>query len=99
MRGHMKKHHTRRPASFEVKRKKSIEWKKAIQHEFKDISLPATSLRGMRNREGWTQTQLAEKIGVNQANLSKMETGKRAIGKIIAKRLAIVFETDYRLFL
>ena len=56
-------------------------------------------LRGLRGREDLTQAKFAKKIGVTQANLSKMENGKRPIGKIIAKRIEKVFGTNYRYFL
>lgn len=56
-------------------------------------------LRGTRHREGLTQTQMAKKINVTQADLSKMENGKRPIGKIIAKRIEKVFGVNYRYFL
>jgi transcriptional regulator with XRE-family HTH domain len=52
-------------------------------------------LNGLRLREGWTPTELAEKINVDQANVSKMEHGKRPIGKGIAKKLTAIFHTDY----
>src|SRR5271155_5139 len=44
-------------------------------------------LRGTRHREGLTQADMAKKIGVTQADLSKMESGKRPIGKILARRI------------
>lgn len=56
-------------------------------------------LKGLRGRENLTQAVFAKKINVTQANLSKMENGKRPIGKIIAKRIEKVFGTDYRYFL
>jgi DNA-binding XRE family transcriptional regulator len=56
-------------------------------------------LRGTRHREGLTQAEMAKKIRVTQADLSKMESGKRPIGKIIAKRIAKLFDVDYRYFL
>ncbi|HSW71057.1 MAG TPA: helix-turn-helix transcriptional regulator [Gammaproteobacteria bacterium] len=56
-------------------------------------------LKGLRLREGLSQLAFAKKISVTQANLSAMETGKRPIGKIIAKRIEKVFGTDYRYFL
>ncbi len=59
----------------------------------------AVMLRGLRNREGMTQAELGMVLGINQANISKMELGKRSIGKTIAKRIAKLFKTDYRLFL
>ena len=56
-------------------------------------------LKGTRIREGLNQKQFAEKIGVSQADLSKMENGKRAIGKIVAQRISKLFKVDYRYFL
>lgn len=56
-------------------------------------------LAGSRMKEGLTQKQLGEMIGVSQYNISKMERGHRPIGKNIAQRLAKIFKADYRLFL
>ena len=56
-------------------------------------------LRGTRHREGLTQAEMAKKIHVTQADLSKMESGKRPIGKIIAKRIEKIFGVNYRYFL
>jgi len=56
-------------------------------------------LRGTRHREGLTQEKMARKINVLQADLSKMENGKRPIGKIIAKRIEKIFGVNYRYFL
>ncbi len=56
-------------------------------------------LRGTRHREGLTQVEMAKKIHVSQADLSKMESGKRPIGKIIAKRIEKIFGVNYRYFL
>lgn len=56
-------------------------------------------LRGVRYREGLTQLEMAKKINITQADLSKMESGKRPIGKIIAKRIEKIFGVNYRYFL
>ena len=56
-------------------------------------------LRGTRYREGLTQSEMAKRLKVTQADLSKMESGKRPIGKIIAKRIEKEFGTHYRYFL
>ena len=70
---------------------------------FKDLekkyTLAGAALKGARLREGLTQMELAQKINVTQGDLSKMESGKRPIGKTIAKRLAKVLKFDYRVFL
>ena len=59
----------------------------------------AALLRGLRIRENLSQAAFAEKLDITQPELSKMETGKRPIGRQMAKRLESVFKTDYRLFL
>lgn len=60
---------------------------------------PGALLKGLRYRENLNQTDFAIKIGVTQSDLSKMENGKRPIGKTIAKRIAEMFDVDYRSFL
>jgi plasmid maintenance system antidote protein VapI len=60
---------------------------------------PGDILRGARHREGLTQARLAVLIGVKPIHISEMEKGKRAIGKDMAKRLAQVLHTSYRVFL
>lgn len=56
-------------------------------------------LRGLRARENLSQVEFAKRIKVTQANLSKMENGKRSIGKIIAKRIAKAFDVNYKYFI
>ena len=56
-------------------------------------------LRGVRARENLNQVDFAHMIGVSQANLSKMEHGKRVIGKQIAKRIEEIFNVHYKYFL
>ena len=56
-------------------------------------------LQGARDCEGLTQTELAEKIGIKPHHISEMENSKRAIGKNMAKRLARVLNTGYKVFL
>lgn len=57
------------------------------------------SIRGLRYREGLTQKQLAEKMGISVHNLSHMENGRRPVGKDMAKRFAKALSTDWRLLL
>ena len=56
-------------------------------------------LQGIRYRDGLTQVQMAEALGVTQSDISQMETGKRKIGRTIAKRIQKKFGTHYRSFL
>ncbi|KTC71406.1 helix-turn-helix protein [Legionella birminghamensis] len=60
---------------------------------------PGMLLKGLRYREGLSQIDFAKKLNVSQTNLSAMENGRRAIGKELAKRIADLFEVDYRIFL
>ena len=76
---------------------------KAVDDVFGDIinkyGEPAVLLKGLRHKEGLSQIEFAEIIGVTQTNLSAMENERRAIGKEIAKRIADKFGVNYRLFL
>jgi ribosome-binding protein aMBF1 (putative translation factor) len=56
-------------------------------------------IRGGRGKEGLTQKQLADLIGVAQHHISEMENGKRTVGKEMAKKFAEVLNVDYRVFL
>jgi DNA-binding transcriptional regulator YiaG len=58
-----------------------------------------TVLRGLRVREGLTQEEFAERIDCPQSWVSGWETGKRALGKRMAQKIAKVFKVDYRVFL
>ena len=60
---------------------------------------PAMALRGLRIKEGITQKELAEKIGITQTRVSEMEKGKRPISKAMARRLEDAFGMSYKLFL
>jgi len=70
---------------------------------FKDLHAKYTkhgsALRGARFKEEMTQVELASKLKITQSDLSKMEHGKRPIGKKMAKRLAKVLNINYRVFL
>ena len=70
----------------------------ALEDVFPNLH-PGSAIRGLRYREEFTQAQLAEKIGVKRHHISEMENGKRPIGKEMAKRLAEVLHTDYKVFL
>jgi ribosome-binding protein aMBF1 (putative translation factor) len=56
-------------------------------------------IRGGRGKEGLTQKQLAERIGIAQHHVSEMENGKRTVGKEMARKLAEALNVDYRVFL
>ena len=70
---------------------------------FKDLyakyTKPGVALRGGRGKEGFTQEELAEKLGIEQGDLSKLENGKRPISRKMAQKLAEILKMDYRAFL
>lgn len=57
------------------------------------------ALRTYRYRENLTQRQLAELSVILRRHISEIETGKRLIGKELAKRLSKVLKADYQMFL
>lgn len=57
------------------------------------------TFRGLRAKTGLTQEELAVRLGISQADVSKIERGKRTIGKALAKRIEKEFKIDYRRFL
>jgi ribosome-binding protein aMBF1 (putative translation factor) len=82
---------------------KSIVDKVPAENVFKKLEKKFTKagmlLQGTRHREGLTQSELAKMMEVTQADLSKMENGKRPIGKKMAKRIEKLFGINYRYFL
>jgi len=73
------------------------EWVSA-EEVFPDGS-PPMALRGLRGREGLTQSEFAARIGVSQNVISEMESGKRPISRKMAKRLGEEFDLPYKVFL
>ena len=61
--------------------------------------LPAITFRGIRAKTGLTQKELAERLNITQAEVSKIEGGTRAIGKALAKKIGKEFKINYRRFL
>jgi transcriptional regulator with XRE-family HTH domain len=51
--------------------------------------MTADELRALRESWGWSQTQLAEALGVSQGAVSRMESGDRPI----LQRTALALET------
>ncbi|MBA2648458.1 MAG: helix-turn-helix transcriptional regulator [Legionella sp.] len=75
----------------------------SIEDTFRDLinehGESGVLLKGLRSREGLSQIEFAKKINITQTNLSAIENGRRTIGKELAKRIAEIFEVDYRIFL
>lgn len=81
------------------KEEECLPWREVATAEIAKAGEPAAALKGARARIGMSQSELAEKLGIPQSNLSKMENGTRPIGKKMAARLAKILKTDYRVFL
>ena len=83
----------------------SLEYEDSIPADdvFKDLDAkytrPGVAIRGARGKEEMTQIELAHRLKITQGDLSKMEHGKRPIGKKMAKRLSRILNIDYRIFL
>ena len=60
--------------------------------EMKARLIPAKALKIRRENAGLTQVQLAEKCGIQAANIALMETEKRSIGAQTAKKLAAALD-------
>jgi len=78
---------------------KSIPWREAFKEGIGEFTEVGLVLQGARLKSDMTQKEVAEKINVKPHHISEMEHGKRPIGKVMAHRLAKIFDMDYRLFL
>ena len=98
---HTRTHHIRgacRTHSI-ASEEKSVPWREAFKEGIEEFTEVGLVLAGSRLKEGLTQKELAEKLGVRPHHISEMEHGKRSIGKAMAHRLAKILNMDYRLFL
>jgi len=69
---------------------------------FKELfpdATPGRILRGFRTRDEMTQADLAIKLGVTQARVSELESGKRPVSRRMAGKLGTIFEVPYKAFL
>ena len=82
-----------------VSKEEKISWREAAKREIRKHSEGGQMLRGSRFKNEISQKKLAEALDISQHHISEMENGKRPIGKEMAKKLAVFFKTDYRLFL
>lgn len=77
----------------------SIPWEKLAKDRIAKYKKSGLALRGARYREGLSQKELAERTGISQENISKMENGKRIIGEKVAKKLAKILRIDFELLI
>lgn len=76
----------------------AVSWREAFAH-LSDEDIAGAILRDFRETAKLTQTELSRLTGIPQPHISAIEHGKLAIGKERAKKLAAVFNSDYRMFL
>lgn len=55
--------------------------------------------RGIRCKNNLTQSAVAKRLGLDQSDVSKIEKGKRPVGKALAKKIEKAFGIDYHRFL
>lgn len=55
---------------------------------------PGFNISQHRSRKGWTQAELAAKVGIAQANLSNIEKGKRDLNVATLVRVAAALEVS-----
>jgi tetratricopeptide (TPR) repeat protein len=61
--------------------------------EIKNLSRPTTSrLRHEREKRGWTQSEVAERVGSNRINVGRWENGATVPGPYYRQKLAELFE-------
>jgi len=63
------------------------------------VKRSAIAFHGTRLRLGLTQKQMAERIGLSQSDVSKIEKGERENSRKLALRIGKVLGIDYRRFL
>lgn len=51
-------------------------------------------IKELREGRGWTQLELAQKLGINNSVLSRIEANKRPVEDILMAGLADLFEVD-----
>ncbi|MDF2923166.1 MAG: hypothetical protein K0R57_2080 [Paenibacillaceae bacterium] len=56
-------------------------------------------IREQREKKNWTQLELADKLGINNSVLSRIEANKRSVEDALVARIADLFqvEADYLL--
>ena len=57
----------------------------------KDFRTTASRLKHERERRGWTQSEVAERIGTTQVNISRWEKSITAPGPYYRQKLGVLF--------
>jgi DNA-binding XRE family transcriptional regulator len=83
----------------EIEEDEPVAWKELAKERIAKYKKAGLVLRGMRYRENVSQKELAKRSGVNQNEISKIENGKRTVGKKVSKKLAEALNFNYELLL
>jgi transcriptional regulator with XRE-family HTH domain len=59
------------------------------------VEVRATGLRGRRETRGWTQRELAKRLGVTQNYIPALELGARNPGPDLRQKLMDLFDADF----
>lgn len=51
-------------------------------------------IRELREAKGWTQLELAQRLGINNSVLSRIEANKRPVEDVLMTGLADLFQVD-----
>ena len=62
------------------------------------MSKKTINLRELRERRGWTQVELAERLGFSRPFVSEVENGKRGISLGMMQAIMRVFNLKYEDF-
>jgi DNA-binding XRE family transcriptional regulator len=76
-----------------------VAWEILAKERLEKYKKAGLVLRGIRYRENMSQKELAKKSGISQNEISKIENGKRVVGKKVATKLAEALNIDYRLLI
>ncbi len=72
----------------------TVDWFETDLHKrIKARSTPGITIHAFRHRDGFTQSQLAEKLGVSKQVVCDLEKDRRPISAVTAKKLSALFKT------
>ena len=83
----------------EYESKGSIPWRDVLGDFINETSQQAVVLRASRREKKISQKELAKMLKVDQSFISKIENGIKNISNPLAKKLAKIFNTSYKVFL
>lgn len=84
---------------FKVNDEEYVSADEVLSDLYYETSEASVRLRGFRQREGLTQSELAKKMKTTQSVIASLETAKRPISYKMAQKLAAFFDTSVDAFL